>query len=121
MSFAATVRDSQLVYLESQSLLLAMKGIKIAVEQVEGTCPVFEQGDEIIIEGAALNLEKTDAYCVWASSSWMPYLLAIRSGVPANEIGLSHEKDTYYVQCLDPGKPYTSGGTVVFKIQRLSD
>jgi uncharacterized repeat protein (TIGR04076 family) len=98
-----------------------MKGIKIEVEEIEGICPVFKEGDEIIIEDASLNLEKTDAYCVWASSSWMPYLLAIRSGVPADEIGLSHEKDTYYVQCLDPGKPYTPGGTVVFKIERLSD
>lgn len=98
-----------------------MNGIEIEVIEVEGICPVFEQGDKIIIEGASLDLEQTDAYCVWASSSWMPYLLAIRSGVPADEIGLSHEQDTYYVQCLDPGKPYTPGGTVVFKIKRLSD
>ncbi|MBS3793830.1 MAG: TIGR04076 family protein [Candidatus Thorarchaeota archaeon] len=98
-----------------------MKGIKIEVEKIEGICPVFEKGDEIIIEGASLNLADTDAYCVWASTSWMPYLHAIRGGVPADEIGLSHEKDTYYVQCLDPGKPYTPGGTVVFKIELLSD
>jgi len=23
-----------------------------------------------------------------------------------------------YVQCLDPGEPYTAGGTVVFEIRR---
>jgi hypothetical protein len=28
------------------------------------------------------------------------------------------EGETGYMQCLDPGKPYTDGGTVIFEIKR---
>ena len=30
---------------------------------------------------------------------------------------LTKEGNKAYVQCVDPGKPYTDGGTVVFEIE----
>jgi hypothetical protein len=40
-------------------------------------------------------------------------------GVSFKELGLAKEEgDVGYVQCLDPGPPYTPGGTVIFEIRR---
>ena len=39
-------------------------------------------------------------------------------GVPATALGIGREDDTGYVQCPDPGKLYTCGGTVVFELKR---
>jgi hypothetical protein len=37
------------------------------------------------------------------------------------ELGLTTTEDEEhaYMQCVDPGKPYTEGGTVIFKCQTL--
>ena len=40
-------------------------------------------------------------------------------GISFKELGLAKKEDeTGYVQCLDPRKPYTDGGTVLFEIKR---
>jgi hypothetical protein len=39
-------------------------------------------------------------------------------GVSAKSLGIGEEDDVGYVQCPDPGEPYTSGGTVVFELKR---
>jgi len=39
-------------------------------------------------------------------------------GVSAKTLGISSEDDVGYVQCPDPGRPYTCGGTVVFRLVR---
>jgi len=37
--------------------------------------------------------------------------------VDPGKLGLTKPgKSDAYIQCLDPGEPYTSGGTVTFKI-----
>ncbi len=93
--------------------------IVIRVREVRGQCPIFTPGDTITIDGAELDMKATDAYCVWASASFLPYLVAARYGVPADEIGLgTAPTQPYVVQCLDPGPPLTPGGTVVFEIRR---
>jgi len=43
------------------------------------------------------------------------YVVALRDGVDPRKLGLSKEKDVAYIQCVDPGEPYTEGGTVIFK------
>lgn len=98
-----------------------MTRIRIRVHEIKGTCPVFKKNDQIVFDGPELVKDETDAYCVWASASFLPYLLAVRYGIPADEIGLSKEKDSYFVQCLDPGPPHTSGGTVVFEMVRENE
>jgi uncharacterized repeat protein (TIGR04076 family) len=93
-----------------------MTKIVIRVRTIKGTCPVFEKGDKIVIDGASLVKEESDAYCVWAAMSFTPYLIAARTGIPGSNLGLSNEDRPYYVQCLDPGPPLTPGGTVTFEI-----
>ena len=39
-------------------------------------------------------------------------------GVSAKSLGIGDKDDEGYLQCSDPGKPYTNGGTVIFKIKR---
>jgi len=40
-------------------------------------------------------------------------------GVSAKLLGIGDKDDEGYLQCPDPGKPYTCGGTVVFRVKRL--
>jgi hypothetical protein len=40
-------------------------------------------------------------------------------GISFRQLGLSkNDGEKGYIQCLDPGKPYTNGGTVIFEIRR---
>jgi hypothetical protein len=43
------------------------------------------------------------------------YVVALRDGADPRKLGLSKEKDVADIQCVDPGEPYTEGGTVIFK------
>jgi len=93
--------------------------LKIEVCEVKGKCPVHTIGDKIVIDGPRIVLEKTDAVCVHALSSLLHYVIALDEEVDPKKLGLSKERNSAYIQCVDPGEPYTSGGTVVFKCQRI--
>jgi len=91
----------------------------VTVKKVRGTCPVFKVGDKIVIESPKIIPEKTDALCVHALGSMLSMIIALSHGVAFKELGLAvKEGDVGYVQCLDPGPPYTLGGTVLFEIRR---
>jgi len=47
-------------------------------------------------------------------------VVALDEGADAVKLGLTkpEEKDYAYMQCVDPGEPYTHGGTVVFRCRR---
>ncbi|WP_324735046.1 TIGR04076 family protein [Thermococcus sp. SY098] len=92
----------------------------INVIEIRGKCPVFKVGDRIVIEGPQVKLEETDAICTHAFASLIPYIVALRKGIKPSELGLG-KKDKAYVQCLDPGPPYTEGGTVIFEITVVKD
>jgi hypothetical protein len=51
-------------------------------------------------------------FCFYAYS-----LNAFLKGVSAKSLGIGEEDDVGYVQCPDPGEPYTSGGTVVLSLE----
>ena len=101
-----------------------MKGVHrliVTVKEIRGKCPVFKVGDRIVIEGPKIVPEKTDALCVHALGSMLSIIIALGRGVSFKELGLAKEEgDVGYVQCLDPGPPHTSGGTVIFEIRRES-
>jgi uncharacterized repeat protein (TIGR04076 family) len=91
----------------------------ITVKEIRGKCPVFEVGDRIVIEGPKIVPEETDALCVHALGSMLSMVIALGRGVSFKELGLAKEEgDVGYVQCLDPGPPYTPGGTVIFEIRK---
>jgi len=92
--------------------------LEIEVCEIRGKCPVHKVGDKIVVEGPEIVLEKTDAVCVHALSSLLHYNIALDEGIDSRKLGLSKEGNSAYIQCVDPGEPYTSGGTVVFKCTR---
>ncbi|AFK22683.1 TIGR04076 family protein [Pyrococcus sp. ST04] len=97
-----------------------MERLVIKVVEIRGNCPVFKIGDKITIEGPEVVLEETDAICTHAFASLLPYIVALRKGIKPKDLGLG-KGEKAYVQCLDPGPPYTNGGTVIFEITVVRD
>lgn len=95
----------------------------IEVVEVRGKCPVHKVGDKIVIDGAEIDLQKTTRICCHALSTIDHWLLALREGADPKKLGLTKEGDekNAYIQCPDPGPPYTNGGTVIFKCYRLEE
>jgi len=98
-----------------------MKKVIIRVKEIRGKCAVFKGNERIVIEGAEINLEETDKICIHALSSLLHYVIALREGADPVKLGLAKERKVAYVQCVDPGEPYTNGGTVVFEIITSSE
>jgi len=95
--------------------------LEIEVCEVRGKCPVYKVGDKIVVDDPVIVLEKTDALCTHALSSLLHYTVALERGADSVELGLSKPEDREhaYIQCVDPGEPYTHGGTVIFKVRRV--
>ena len=92
--------------------------LTITVKKIRGKCPVFKVGDRITIESPNVIPEKTDALCVHALGSMLSTAIALGKGIGFKELGLAKEEGNVgYIQCLDPGPPYTPGGTVIFEIR----
>jgi uncharacterized repeat protein (TIGR04076 family) len=96
--------------------------LEIEVVEVRGKCPVHRVGDKIVIDGASIVLDETDALCIHALSVILHYAVALDEGADPVKLGLTkpEDKENAYVQCVDPWKPYTEGGTVIFRIKRMS-
>jgi uncharacterized repeat protein (TIGR04076 family) len=97
--------------------------LEIIVHEIKGHCPVYKEGDRIIIRDPEINLEKTDALCTHALSTILHYTTILEHDWIPLALGLTSEddQDHAYLQCVDPGKPYTDGGTVIFKCRTLDD
>lgn len=93
--------------------------LEIEVSEIRGKCPVHKVGDKMIIDGPRIVLEETDAVCVHALSSLLHYVIALDEGIDPRKLGLSKERRKAFIQCVDPGEPYTHGGTVIFKCSRI--
>ena len=93
--------------------------LEIKVCQIKGMCPVYKVGDKMTIDGAKILVDQTDAICVHALSTLLHYLVALDEGVDPVKLGLSRDKEHAYMQCVDPGEPYTDGGTVIFECCRI--
>lgn len=93
--------------------------LEIEVCEIRGKCPVYKVGDKMVMDGPRILLEKTDAVCVHALSSLLHYVIALDENVDPRKLGLSKERESAYIQCVDPGEPYTEGGTVIFRCRRI--
>ena len=91
------------------------KGLLVEVVEIKGHCPVYTVGDSFrILEGFKLVAGKP--LCMHSLASLMPYYVALSRGVSPVELGLAHEGEVAYLQCLDPCQR-TGGGTVVFAVE----
>lgn len=97
--------------------------LEITVHKIKGKCPVFKEGDRITIRNPNIVLEKTDALCTHALHTLLHYCIILEYDWCPLKLGLTTEKypESAYVQCLDPGPPYTQGGTVMFRFRRIPD
>jgi uncharacterized repeat protein (TIGR04076 family) len=97
--------------------------LEIEVVEVRGHCPVYKVGDKIVVDDPKIVLEETDALCTHALSSLLHYVLVLERGADSVGLGLSkpEDRENAYIQCVDPGEPYTKGGTVIFKIRKIKE
>ena len=95
--------------------------IELIVCEIRGKCPVYKVGDKITISGAEILMDRTNAICIHALSTLLHYIVALDEGADPVKLGLSKNKEHAYMQCVDPGEPYTEGGTVIFDCHRLEN
>jgi len=95
--------------------------LEIRVHEIRGNCPVYRAGDRIVINDPEIDIEKTDALCTHALSTILHYTTILERKWCPVELGLTVDGDEEhaYMQCVDPGEPYTDGGTVIFRVRRI--
>jgi uncharacterized repeat protein (TIGR04076 family) len=94
--------------------------LKVIVHDIKGNCPVHKVGDRILIKNPNIVLQSTDALCTHALPTILHYALILEYNWCPLKLGLTKEQDLdhAYFQCLDPGQPYTRGGTVIFRVEK---
>jgi uncharacterized repeat protein (TIGR04076 family) len=97
-------------------LIKLKRRLIVRIKEIRGNCLVFKGGEKIVFEGAEINLKETDKICIHALASLLHYIVALREGVDPLKLGLTKKGNKAYIQCIDPGEPYTNGGTVIFEI-----
>ena len=95
--------------------------LEIRVCEIRGTCPVYTVGDKIVVDDSMIVIDKTDALCTHALSTLLHYVTILEHNWCPAKLGLTTPEDPEhaYMQCADPGKPYTEGGTVIFQCRRM--
>ena len=93
--------------------------IYVIVKEVRGHCAAgYEPGDEFIAERFYITSHQNVKICLHALNAMLTLLIPFLKGASAKDLGIGSGNDVGYVQCPDPGKPYTNGGTVVFELKR---
>ncbi|MBO3798465.1 MAG: TIGR04076 family protein [Thermoproteota archaeon] len=96
-----------------------MYRVRIIVKEVRGECTIgYRIGDEIIVKKYYIPEGQECKICLHALTGMATLLMPFAKGVSARELGIGNIDDIGYVQCPDPAKPYTEGGTVVFELKR---
>jgi len=89
------------------------------VKEVKGFCALgYKPGDSFLVKGYYIPKKQRTRICLHALSSMLTLLTPFLKGVSARTLGIGTEDDVGYVQCPDPGEPYTKGGTVIFELRR---
>ena len=92
--------------------------VKICVKEVRGYCSMgYKPGDCFLVEKYYIR-DVGRGVCLHALASMLTLLSPFLKGISAQDLGIGEEDDVGYVQCPDPGEPYTCGGTVVFELRR---
>ncbi len=93
--------------------------LEITVHEIKGRCPVHRVGDRIVVDAGEINMDMTDNLCTHALGSLLHYTTALEHDVSPEKLGLSRGDKTAFLQCPDPGCPYTDGGTVTFSCKKI--
>jgi len=92
--------------------------VRVCVKEVRGYCTMgYKPGDYFLVEKYYIK-DVGRGVCLHALAAMLTLLSPFLKGVPAQTLGISKEDNVGYVQCPDPGRPYTCGGTVMFELRR---
>ena len=80
--------------------------LEIRACEIRETCPVYQVGDQMVINDPRILVDRTDAICVHALSTLLHYVVALDEGAESVKLGLSKDKEHAYMQCVDPSEPY---------------
>jgi len=96
--------------------------VEVEVVEVRDSCAAgYRPCDRFRIKGFYIDPRECEArICIHTLTAMMSLLSPFIHGVSARLLGIGDKDDEGYLQCPNPGKPYTCGGTVVFKVRRLS-
>ena len=93
--------------------------VKVVVKEVRGCCAAcYKPGDSFVVREFYILENQKAKICLHALSSMLTLLMPFLKGVSAKDLGIGSTDDIGYVQCPDPGEPYTCGGTVIFELRR---
>ena len=92
--------------------------VVVRVKEVRGRCAMgYEPGDAFVVERFYVK-DAGKGVCLHALAAMLTLQAPPLKGVSATALGVGKEENVGYVQCPDPGEPYTCGGTVVFELRR---
>ena len=94
--------------------------VTVEVVEVRENCAAnYKIGDKFTINVFCIEPKENMAkVCIHALTSMISLLSPFLHGVSAKLLGIGEKDDEGYLQCPDPGKPYTCGGTVIFRVKR---
>jgi uncharacterized repeat protein (TIGR04076 family) len=93
--------------------------ITISADRLKGTCPLYESGQQVAVFNSwYFEAYPTTKLCCHALAAMLTAVAPFSKGLSARELGFGKENDVAFVQCPDPVRPYTCGGTVTFRLQR---
>ena len=93
--------------------------VRVVVEKIIGNCAAgYNPGDYFEVELFYIRPRQNVKVCLHALSAMLTLLMPFLKGIPADKLGIGKEADIGYIQCPDPGSPYTCGGTVIFRLER---
>ena len=93
--------------------------VRVVVEKISGSCAAgYSPGDCFEVELFYIKPRQNVRICLHALNAMLTILIPFLKGIPADRLGIGREADVGYVQCPDPGSPYTCGGTVIFRLER---
>ena len=92
----------------------------VEVVEVRGYCAAgYKPGDKLTIKGFYIDPKECKTrICIHALTAMTSLLSPFIHGASAKLLGIGDKDDEGYLQCPDPGKPYTCGATVIFKVKR---
>ena len=94
--------------------------LQLTVKEIQGRCPLYKVGDSIVIREFYIDVTQSKNICIHMFTAMSTILSALLHGTSAKELGIGETEDIGYLQCPDPGPPYTKGGTVLFEIRRIN-
>jgi uncharacterized repeat protein (TIGR04076 family) len=96
--------------------------IPTQVCETGGKCPAYKAQDTISVARNILP-SGTDSVYTDADSTLLRYTTIFEHDWCPTKSGLTpcRNPNHAYMQCVDPGEPYTEGGTVVFECRRIKE